>query len=71
MCAHTFGTASLSACDDAASVVTVRKAGRAAGMKALRRSGDAMLLLIVLDSMVTIGRGRRRERRWAVVERAR
>lgn len=60
---RTFGTAS--ACDEAASVVTVLKAGRAAaGTKALRRSGDAMLRLMVLDNMVAMVPRRRERRRW-------
>ena len=53
--------ASLSACDEAASVVTVLKAGRAAGAKALRLSGEAMFLLSVLDSMVKLTGGSRKE----------
>jgi hypothetical protein len=54
----TFGMASLSACEDAASVVTVLKAGRATGMKALRLIGAARLLLIVRDSIADDDRGR-------------
>jgi hypothetical protein len=51
----TCGTFSLSACDEAASVVTDLKAGRVAmGAATLRRSGDAMLLLIVRDSMAIL-----------------
>jgi len=34
-------------------VVTDLKAGRATGAKALRLSGDAMLLLIALENIVT------------------
>lgn len=48
---HTLGTASLSACDEAASVVTVLKAGRIAGT-ALRLSGEATLLLIARENIV-------------------
>jgi hypothetical protein len=46
----------LSACDDAASVVTVLKAGRAAttGAKALRLSGNAMFLRIARESIVAV-----------------
>lgn len=52
----TAGTFSLSVCDEAASVVTDLKAGRVAkGVATLRRSGDAMLLLIVRDSMAIPG----------------
>ena len=59
----TSGTFSGSVCDEAASVVTKRNAGRAAGAMTLRRKGEAMLLLIVLDSIVMAverdeGRGR-------------
>ena len=42
----------MSACDEAASVVTDLNAGRAAGAKALRRSGEAMLRLMVLESIL-------------------
>jgi hypothetical protein len=59
----TAGTASLSACDDAASVVTDLKAGRATGAKALRLSGDAMLLLMVLENIVTNFRRKGGDRR--------
>lgn len=48
----TSGTFSGSVCDEAASVVTNLKAGRATGATTLRRKGDAMLRLIVLDSIV-------------------
>ena len=48
----TAGTFAGSVCDEAASVVTDLKAGRAAGAMTLRRKGDAMLRLIVLDSIV-------------------
>lgn len=62
-CPLTDGTLAGSVCDEAASVVTNLKAGRAAGATALRRKGDAMLRLIVLDSIVRCGgkqpRGRR------------
>jgi len=48
----TSGTFSGSVCDEAASVVTNLKAGRVAmGAATLRRKGDAMLRLIVRDSM--------------------
>ena len=54
-CPLTDGTLAGSVCDEAASVVTNLKAGRAAGATALRRKGDAMLRLIVLDSIVRCG----------------
>ena len=62
-CPLTDGTLAGSVCDEAASVVTNLKAGRAAGATALRRKGDTMLRLIVLDNIVRCGgkepRGRR------------
>ena len=48
----TAGTFAGSVCDEAASVVTDLKAGRTAGAMTLRRKGDAMLRLIVLESIV-------------------
>jgi hypothetical protein len=48
----TEGTLAGSVCDEAASVVTDLKAGRATGTMALRLKGEAMLRLIVLDSIV-------------------
>ena len=48
----TAGTLAGSVCDEAASVVTDLKAGRATGAMTLRLKGDAMLRLIVLDSIV-------------------
>jgi hypothetical protein len=47
----TSGTVSLSACDDAASVVTLRKAVRGVA-KALRLTGRAMLLRTTLENIV-------------------
>jgi len=47
----TSGTLSLSACEEAASVVTVLNAGLVTGTKALRRSGDAMLFCKVLANI--------------------
>jgi hypothetical protein len=48
----TCGTFSLSVCDEAASVVTLLKAGRVAmGVATLRRRGEAMLRLNVRDNM--------------------
>jgi hypothetical protein len=41
----------LSACEEAASVVTVLNAGLVTGTKALRRSGDAMLFRKVLANI--------------------
>jgi hypothetical protein len=60
--ALTSGTFSGSVCDEAASVVTNLKAGRAAGATRLRRNGDAMLRLIVLDSIVMLVQRRKRAR---------
>jgi hypothetical protein len=51
----TDGTFAGSVCEEAASVVTSLKAGRAAGAMTLRRNGEAMLRLIVLDSIVVCG----------------
>ena len=48
----TEGTLAGSVWDEAASVVTDLKAGRATGMMALRLKGEAMLRLIVLDSIL-------------------
>jgi hypothetical protein len=63
--APTCGTFSLSVCDEAASVVTLRKAGRVAmGDATPRRSGDAMLRLNVRDSMAIPVSKRVRGGRW-------
>ena len=63
-CRLTDGTLAGSVCDEAASVVTnLLKAGRAAGATTLRRKGDAMFRLIVLDSIVRCEGKERRERR--------
>jgi hypothetical protein len=54
----TSGTWSRSACDEAASVVTnLLKAGRAAGATKRWRSGEAMLLLMDLESILAPARG--------------
>ena len=50
--ALTSGMFSGSVCEEAASMVTDLKAGRAMGAVTLRRKGDAMLRLIVLENMV-------------------
>jgi hypothetical protein len=54
-CSLTDGTFAGSVCEEAASVVTNLKAGRAAGATTLRLNGEAMLRLIVLDSIVDCG----------------
>jgi hypothetical protein len=59
---HTAGTLSLSACDEAASVVTLRRAEVRGEASALRRNGGAMLLRTALENMFgAVGGGGRKE----------
>jgi hypothetical protein len=56
---HTAGTLSLSACDEAASVVTLRRAEVRGEAKTLRRNGGAMLLRTARENMIGVVRGKR------------